>query len=258
MRKSQNQGLRADPEWSKNSGKMESNPGGFPDFRCLRALSRSSGVKESEILWPSSVGIFHRSDSSLLMSLVDSRFPVLCASFFTSYKAMVFAETGHWRKERPNLPVSLLIVLRALRLECEKSIEFTASSHWSCFFCCSRDSRDEAAQSESVPTQARMDEWWRVSHSLSKHSTQTLRRPCGMDCGPCIVPGMPTGREEPTDLHTGPVAERPQGPPTSSCPIYERFGRFQVKHIWLFWTQRPVSKIHYIFSEQTVQTRGGQ
>jgi len=84
LRKSQNQDLRADSAWSMNPGKMESNPGDFPGFRRLRAAARSSGLKGSEILWPSGVGIFHRSASSLLTSLVDLRFPVLCALFFTS------------------------------------------------------------------------------------------------------------------------------------------------------------------------------
>jgi len=71
---------------------------------------------------------------------------------------MQFAEMGHWRKERPDLPVSLLIALHALRIECEKCMELTASSHRSCFFCPSRDSRDEAALSESVPTGVRVKE----------------------------------------------------------------------------------------------------
>jgi len=150
LRKSQIQVLRADPAWSINSGKMESNPGDFPGFRRLRAAASSSGLKGSEVLWPAGVGIFHRSDSSLLSGLVDLRSPVLCAPFFTSCEAMEFAETGHWWKDRPDLPVSLLMVLHAMRLECEKSMEFTASSHRSCF-CPSRDSRDEAALSESVP-----------------------------------------------------------------------------------------------------------
>ena len=75
---------------------------------------------------------------------MDSRPPVLCAPFFTSCEAMEFAETGHMREERPDLPLSLLIVLHALRLDCEKSMELTASSHRSCF-CCSRESRDEGA-----------------------------------------------------------------------------------------------------------------
>ena len=112
----------------------------------------SSGLKGSEMLWPSGVGIIHRSDSCWLTSLVGSRPPVLSAPFFMSCEAMDFAETVHRREERSGLLVSLLMVLHALRLECEKSMELTASLHRSCFFCCSRESRDEAALSESVPT----------------------------------------------------------------------------------------------------------
>ena len=158
LRKSQNQNLRADLAWSMNSGKMESNPGDFSGFRRLREAASSSYLKSSEILGPSGVGIFYWSDSSLLTSLVDSQFLVLCALFFTSCKTMEFAETGHCRKERPNLPISLLMVLHALRQECKKSMELTTSSHRSCFFCSSRDSRDQRAISESVPTGARMKE----------------------------------------------------------------------------------------------------
>jgi len=50
LRKSQNQDLRADPAWSMNSGKMESNAGDFPGFRRLRAAASSSDLKCSEIL----------------------------------------------------------------------------------------------------------------------------------------------------------------------------------------------------------------
>ena len=171
LKKSQNQNLRADLAWSVISGKMESNPGDFPDFRHLRAAVSSSGLKGSEILCPSGVGIFHRSDSCLLMSLVDSYSPDLCAPLFTSCEALEFAETGYRQEERPDLPVSLLIVLYALRLECEKSMELTVSSHHSCFFCCSRESRDEAALSEAVATGAGIKERQRVSYSLSQHGT---------------------------------------------------------------------------------------
>ena len=69
--KSRNCDLRADPAWSMNSGKMESNPGDFPGFRRLRAAASFSGLKGSEILWPSGIGIFHRSDSPLLASVKD-------------------------------------------------------------------------------------------------------------------------------------------------------------------------------------------
>jgi len=102
--------------------------------------------------------IFHRSDSSLLVSLVGSRSPVLCAPFFTNCDSMDFAETGHMQEERPNVPVNLLVVFHALRLECEKSMELTASSHRSCLFCCSRESRNEAALSEAVLTGSRIKE----------------------------------------------------------------------------------------------------
>jgi len=54
------------------------------------------------------------------MSLVDSRLPVLCAPFFTSCEGFEFADTGHRREERSDLAVSLVMVLHALRLECEK------------------------------------------------------------------------------------------------------------------------------------------
>jgi len=45
---------------------------------------------------------------------------------------MEFSESGQTRGECPDLPVSWLIALHALRLECEKSMELTASSHRSC------------------------------------------------------------------------------------------------------------------------------
>jgi len=95
LRRSQNQDLRACLAWSINSRKMESNPGDFPGFRRLRAATNSYGLKGSETLRPSSVGIFHRSNNSLLTSLVDSQLPVLCAPFFTSYEAIEFVEMGH-------------------------------------------------------------------------------------------------------------------------------------------------------------------
>jgi len=62
------------------------------------------------------------------MSLVGSQSLVMCAPFFTNCEAMEFAETGHTWEERSDQPVSLLIVLHALRQECEKSMELTASS----------------------------------------------------------------------------------------------------------------------------------
>jgi len=50
VRKSQNHDLRADPAWSINSGKMESNTEDFPGIKTLRAAANSSGLKSSEML----------------------------------------------------------------------------------------------------------------------------------------------------------------------------------------------------------------
>jgi len=94
----------------------------------------------------------------MLIILEDPGLPELCAPVFKFGEAMEFAETGYRRKERPGLPVSLLMVLPALQLECENSMELIASSHRSCFFCSNRESRNEAALSKSVPSGARMKE----------------------------------------------------------------------------------------------------
>ena len=97
MRKTQKQDLGADPAWSINSGKIESRPGDFPGFRRLSAAVSSSGLKGPEIPFPLAVGTFHRSDSCLLTSLVDSRLPALSAPLLTSCEAMEFANVGHRR-----------------------------------------------------------------------------------------------------------------------------------------------------------------
>jgi len=67
---------------------------------------------------------------------------------------MEFAEMVHRREEPPDLPVSSLMVLHTLQLECEKSMELTASSHHYCFICSSQNSRNVAVLSESLPTGA--------------------------------------------------------------------------------------------------------
>jgi len=50
VKKPLKQVLRADPAWSVNSGKIETNPGDIPNPKCLRALAIFSGVKGLEIL----------------------------------------------------------------------------------------------------------------------------------------------------------------------------------------------------------------
>ena len=79
-------------------------------------------------------------DPQLMESSIDRTTPCWPAWCAPGCKAMEFAETGHRREARPDLPVNLLMLLHALRLVCEKSVELTASSHRSCF-CWSRDSR---------------------------------------------------------------------------------------------------------------------
>jgi len=86
--------------------------------------TRPEGVA---ILFPLGVGTLRRWDSSLLMSLVDPWSPVFCSTFFTSSNAMEFVETGRRREEFPDLPMSLMMGLHALRLQCETSLELTTS-----------------------------------------------------------------------------------------------------------------------------------
>jgi len=79
-----------------------------------------------------------------------------------------------WLSDR-HLPVSLLIVLHTLRLEWEKSMELTASSHPFCFFCSSRGTLGTAIWNHFVavvgPTKRRR--WWR------------LKKPSA--CNPCTL-----------------------------------------------------------------------
>ena len=127
VRKSQNQDLRVHPAWSiKLNRKIESRPGDFPGFRWLRAAA-SSGLKGPEILFPLSVGTFPQV-GQLLVDEPGGFAAQSCVLFFTS-EAIEFAETGHMQEERPDLPINSLMVPRALRPECEKSIKWIASFH---------------------------------------------------------------------------------------------------------------------------------
>ena len=140
--------------WSVNTRKQNTNLKIF----CLQVLQRYDLL---QVLQPST-----GQDSCLVMSLEDSQFRVLCDPFFTCCNAMEFAETGNRKKKCPDLPVRLLLVFHALRLECEKSMELTASSNRSCLLPSSRESRDEAALSESVTTGSRRKKPYRVSNFI--------------------------------------------------------------------------------------------
>ena len=98
-----------------NSGKMESwRLSWLQAFEGSSNLLRSKGVRkycEPQVM-ESSIG---RTAPCWPVSWTrDPR--ELCTPFFTSSEAMKVAERGHWRKERPDLPVSLLMVLHALGL----------------------------------------------------------------------------------------------------------------------------------------------
>ena len=66
------------------------------------------------------------------MSRVDSQSLTGKTPFLTTCDVMKFAEMGHLREVCLDLPVSLLRVLHAKWLECEKSMELMASFHRSC------------------------------------------------------------------------------------------------------------------------------
>jgi len=89
------QDFKALPAFKTCYGQMESRPEVFPGFSCWRARANSSEVNSQEM--PSRVGIFQRSDTSLITSLSDSRFLVLYVPFFTSCDAMELAVMGHGR-----------------------------------------------------------------------------------------------------------------------------------------------------------------
>jgi len=115
--------------WVSNSGKKESNPGGFPGFRRLKEAS-STGLKSSEILWPSVSSI---SRTAACWWSWYTRSSQSCVPVLHELEGDRVCRDGHRQEERPDLPVSLLMVLQALRLECEKSMELTASSHLTWF-----------------------------------------------------------------------------------------------------------------------------
>ena len=134
-------------------------------------VTSSSGVKGLEMLLPSAVGTFHRS-ITLLTSFVGSRSLVLCASFFTSWEAMEFAETR--RVPRPACKfINSTPCLAAGMLVVDGIDSFPSFLH----LLSSCESRDEAALSESVPT------GFRIGDSNSNCSEGQMRT-CTVARGP--------------------------------------------------------------------------
>jgi len=115
----------------------------------LQALEGDSELflaKGSETLILSGVGDLRQDGEFLVEKPGRIAVPGPVRLFFTSCEAMEFAET-HRHEERPDLAVSLFMLFHSLRLECEISMELTASSNRSCLYCSTRKSRDQSALS---------------------------------------------------------------------------------------------------------------
>ena len=91
----------------------------------------SSVVISQERLSLSGVKTLHRSDTSDAMSQADSQSLTGKILFLTTFDAMEFAETGYLREVCLDLSVSILRVLHAKKLECEKLTELMHPFHCS-------------------------------------------------------------------------------------------------------------------------------
>ena len=153
------QDFNAAEAWRISSEHIESGPGAFPCFSSWRALANSPGVKSPDILLSAGVGILHSSVTSLDTSRADSRSFVSYTPFLTNYEAIELAETGQGRGECLDLPVKLLMMFHASRLECVKSMVLTASDQRSLRFSSSAASRAVAAVLVASPCGARRKVW---------------------------------------------------------------------------------------------------
>ena len=94
---------------------------------------------------------------------------------------MALVVMGRSQRGGLDLPVSLFIVLHALRLECVKSMFWTVSFHCVRLLLSSLVMRELAARSGSLPVEAWVI-WKRASHSLSQHSIYSFLLPRGTHC----------------------------------------------------------------------------
>ena len=148
------QDLMMGPAWSISSGNIRSGPGALPGFSFWRASANSVGENSPVKEEPLGVGIFQSSEVSSLTSLVVSRSLVSYFPFCISCEAMAFAEIGHWRVGCLERPVSLLIMVHALRLEWVKSMDWTASFRLLCLSSSSFCKKAEAVLLDSGPLEA--------------------------------------------------------------------------------------------------------
>ena len=94
-RKPHNQDFSVAPAWVISSGQIESGPGVFPGFRCLRAAANSREVKLSETFLELVEVALRRSDTSCEMRQDDSRSIPSYLPFLVSWDAIELAETAH-------------------------------------------------------------------------------------------------------------------------------------------------------------------
>ena len=93
-RKPHNQDFSVAPAMIDKSGQVESGPGAFPGFRCLRAATNSQEVKLSE-MFTGLIGVaLLRSDTSCKMSRDDSQLIPSYLPFLISWDAIALAETA--------------------------------------------------------------------------------------------------------------------------------------------------------------------
>ena len=152
------------PWWTRNFGWMLSRPAALPTFSWLIALVSSSSVKSPDRFesapgalesWLTSCDILRAKSLSACWKRPFSRYCV----------AMAFAEMGHL-EGAVDLPVSLLMVCQALRLEWVKSMDSTVSVQRSLRFSFNLLIIIESALSTSSLVLDALCS----SHSLSKHS----------------------------------------------------------------------------------------
>jgi len=156
-------GFRTDPcvDWRPHSTKR---------INLLRLPLSVVSVKVRHQVYPSGVENFQKVGRLLDDEPGGLEVPALCAPFDTGCEAMKFAETGYRREECPEWPVSLLMVLHALRLECEKSMELTGFSHRFLVVCSSREGRDKRlCHSQSSLGLEGLEEEFMKGLALSQH-----------------------------------------------------------------------------------------
>ena len=147
---------------------MPSTPGALPVFSCWITVSISCVVKSLDRLESQPRALC--SSWTLVNVVVKSLFALGKRPLLSSSDAMEFAVIGHCAGV-VDLPVSLLMVCHARRLECVKSIYSTVSVHLCLRFSFSLQNRSFAAMPLSSLVCASVWARSRSSHSSSQQGT---------------------------------------------------------------------------------------